>query len=109
MSRDGGATWERFRTIEAGGVDRNVQWVRPPVTPSFVRSFDEVGDLPDDWGMFSYANLNFAAGHAFLEYEYRVGPYATDERDGRGGWKMGWKTQGRKRRTLPIDWFYSDD
>ena len=109
VSRDGGATWERFRTIEAGGVDRNVQWVRPPVTPSFVRSFDEVGDLPDDWGMFSYANLNFAAGHAFLEYEYRVGPYATDERDGRGGWKMGWKTQGRKRQTLPVDWFYSDD
>ena len=109
VSKDGGATWEHFRTIESGGVDANVQWVRPPVSPSFVRSFDEVGDLPEDWGMFSYANLNFAAGKAFLEYEYRVGAYATDEPDGRGGWRMGWRTQGRKRRTLPVEWFYSGE
>ena len=79
-----------------------------PVEPAFVRSFDEVGDLPDDWGMFSYANLNFAMGKAFLEYEYRVGPYGTDEQDGRGGWKMGWRTQARKRRVLPVEWFYDD-
>ena len=108
VTKDSGVTWEHFKTIEAGGVDRNVHWVRPPVEPVFVRSFDEVGDLPDDWGMFSYANLNFAMGKAFLEYEYRVGPYATDEEDGRGGWKMGWRTQARKRRILPVEWFYDD-
>ncbi len=109
VSKDNGKTWEYFKTIESGGVDKNVGWVRPPAQPSFIRSFDEIGDLPDDWGMFGYANLNFVGDNAFLEYEYRVGPYATDEEDGRGGWKMGWKTDGRKRRVLPINWFYTNN
>ena len=90
-------------TIEMGGIDRNVTWVRPPVEPTFVRSFDEVGDMPGDWGMFSYANLNFAHDRAFLEYQYRVG--ATTTKDGYGQSSMAWKTSTKKRRVLPIDWF----
>ena len=108
VSKDGGQSWSCFKTIEAGGVDPNVDWVRPPIEPTFVRSFDEVGDLPEDHGMFSYANLNFAGGKAFLEYEYRTGCYATNEPDGRGGWGRSWRTQARKRRILPIDWFYEN-
>lgn len=106
VSQDNGQSWTCFKTIEVGGVDRNVAWVRPPIEPTFVRSFDEVGDLPSDHGMFSYANLNFFAGKAFLEYEYRIDTFATDEPDGRGGWGRGWRVQGRKRRILPISWFY---
>ena len=106
VSRDNGSSWECFKTIEAGGVDHNVGWVRPPVEPTFVRSFNEVGDLPSDWGMFSYANLNFAHGKAFLEYVYRTEAFTTNEPDGKGGWKMDWRTKARKRHIVPIDWFY---
>ena len=89
-------------------MDPNVGWVRPPDEPAFVRSLDEVGDLPDDWGMFSYPNLNFALGKAYLEYIYRVGPYTTDERDQHGAWKMDWRTRARKRLIVPPEWFYED-
>ncbi len=102
-------SWKHFKTIEARGVDRDVGWVRPPIEPEFVWSFDEVGDLPHDWGMFSYANLNFAHGETFLEYVYRVEPFATDERDQHGAWKMDRRTKGVKRCILPIDWFYGLD
>ena len=33
---------------------------------------------------------------------------STDEEDGRGGWKMAWRTNARKRRILPVDWFYEE-
>ena len=59
------------------------------------QAFDEVGDLPEDWGMYSYANLNFACGKAFLEYEYRTGAFATDKPDDLGGYKMDWRTKSK--------------
>ena len=106
VSQDDGRTWGHFKTIEVGGVDRNVTWVRAAIEPAFVRSFDEVGDMPEDWGMFGYANLNFAHEKAFLEYDYRVG--ATAKKGSNDQWGMAWKTSARQRRILPIDWFYLD-
>ncbi len=107
VSQDDGKTWEHFKTIEVGGLDDSAVQVPPPDEPTFVRSSKEVGEIPKGWGMYSYANLNFAHGKAFLEYEYRVGPTIGEEdRKWFGGPHISWKTQGRKRRVLPIDWFY---
>ena len=97
ISRDSGATWENFKTLEvsAGLEDVNRIPAEYPVRP--VRSQNYVGTLPDDYANIYYPNICFAADKVYVIYS------------------RGWMTQKgdearltseRVLRIYPLDWFY---
>ena len=57
ISRDSGATWEQFRTIEVSAGMDDVERIPPehPITP--VIGVPDLGQLPDDFAVFRYPNV----------------------------------------------------
>jgi hypothetical protein len=73
ISKDDGATWEHFKTIELSDGLEDV--ARIPTGPEVrdVRARQDVGKLPDGYAFFHYANVNFAGDRVYLMYS-RGGP-----------------------------------
>lgn len=68
ISRDSGASWERFKTIEVSDGMEDVERVVPqePITP--VIGLPEVGTLPEGFATFDYPNVWFANDKVYLTY-----------------------------------------
>jgi hypothetical protein len=98
ISKDDGATWENFRTIEVSeGLD-DVPRVRTEPEVGDVRARQDVGKLPDGYTYFHYANVCFAGDHVYLMYS-------------RGYPEMGVAEQLLHRqqgvlRVYPLEWLY---
>ena len=97
ISRDSGATWENFKTLELSAGLEDVERIPAeyPIRP--VRAQNYVGTLPDDYANIYYPNICFAADKVYVSYS------------------RGWMTQKgdearltseRVLRIYPLDWFY---
>jgi len=98
ISRDGGLTWGRFKTIELSEGLEDVARVQTERIEMVVRSRKEVL-LPDNWAYFHYPNACFAADNVYIMYS-RGGPLlGIAERD--------LNKQEQVLRIYPLEWFYS--
>ncbi len=98
ISRDNGATWENFKTIEVSDGLEDVARVKSGTEVRDVRARQDVGKLPDGYAFFHYANVNFAGDRVYLMYS-------------RGGPELGNAEQLLDRqqqvlRIYPLEWFY---
>ena len=68
ISRDSGATWEQFRTIEVSAGMDDVERIPPeyPIIP--VIAVPDLGQLPDDFAVFRYPNVRVIGDRAFILY-----------------------------------------
>jgi len=97
ISKDGGHSWEHFKTLELSeGID-DVDRIPPeyPLTP--VRARRDVGHLPDNYIQFSYPNIDVVGDLVFVRYYRRWWIL-----DG-GELKM---PKRRLMRVYPLKWFY---
>ncbi|MBI1916070.1 MAG: exo-alpha-sialidase [Planctomycetes bacterium] len=98
VSKDGGATWGHFKTIEACEGLAEAARVRPEAEVRDVRARQDVGRLPDGFAYYHYPNVCFAGKKVFVMYS-------------RGYPEMGVAEQVLHRqqqvlRSYPLDWFY---
>jgi hypothetical protein len=99
ISKDDGATWEHFRTIERSeGLDDAAR-VEPEPEIQDVRAHQDVGRLPDGYMYAHYANVCFAADKVYVMYS-------------RGNPELGIAEQLLHRqhpvmKIFPLDWFYA--
>jgi hypothetical protein len=99
VSRDDGATWENFNTIEVSDGLDPVAGVKPDLQIRDVRARQDVGKLPDGYSYFHYPNVCFAGDRVYLMYL-------------RGYPEMGVAEQLLHRqeqvlRIYPLGWFYA--
>jgi hypothetical protein len=99
ISKDSGASWEHFKTIALSEGLEDVHHIHPEDTLKMVRARDDVGELPEHWAYFHYANICFFGDKVCLIYR-------------RGGPKLGVAEQNLKKQELvlrvyPLDWFYT--
>lgn len=99
ISKDEGSTWGNFKTIEVGEGLEDVARVKTAPEVQDVRARQDVGELPDGFAYYHYANVCFAADRVFLMYA-------------RGYPEMGvaeqlLHTQQMVMRIYPLDWFYN--
>ena len=68
ISRDSGATWEQFRTIEVSAGMEDVERVplEYPIIP--VIAVPDLGQLPDDFAVFRYPNVRVIGDRVFILY-----------------------------------------
>ncbi len=98
ISQDNGETWDHFKTIEVSAGLDNVARVEPDAEIRWVRGRDNVGELPDNWAYFHYANIQFVGDKVFILYS-------------RGSPLLGIAEQNLHRqeqvtRIYPLAWFY---
>jgi BNR repeat-like domain len=98
ISRDDGSHWENFKTIEISEGLEDVRRVRRDPEIGDVRARQDVGNLPNGYCYFHYANICFAGDYVYLMYS-------------RGYPEMGVAEQLLHRqqsvlRVYPLDWFY---
>ncbi|MBI3920924.1 MAG: exo-alpha-sialidase [Armatimonadetes bacterium] len=98
ISRDDGATWENYKTIEVcGGLD-NVARVKPDPKVQMVRARKNVGKVDDGYAFYHYANVNFAGDKVYVLYSRGYPTMGVAE-------QMSEK-QEQVMRTYPLEWFY---
>ena len=98
ISKDGGHSWEHFKTLELSEGLEDIDRLGPEVPIRMVRARDWAGELPDGWAFFHYANLDVAGDKVLLRYS-------------RGTPLLGIAEQNLKKqesvlRVYPIEWFY---
>ena len=98
ISKDSGATWENFKTIEVCPGFDNVVRVEPDKEIRMVRARQDVGQLPDGFAYYHYPNVRFLNDKVYIDYL-------------RGGPQMGiaeqmLEKQENVRRIYPLEWFY---
>jgi hypothetical protein len=98
ISKDSGATWENFKTLEVSEGLEDVDRIPPEFPIKMVRARDWVGQLPEGWAFFHYANLNFAGDKVFISY-LRGSPLL-------GIAEQNLKKQERVLRRYPLEYFY---
>ena len=98
ISRDGGHSWEKFKTLELSeGVEDTVR-VPPEYPLQMVRARDWVGGLPDGWAYFHYPNLDVVGDSVILRY-LRGSPLL-------GVAEQNLQKQEPVMRVYPLQWFY---
>ena len=99
ISSDSGKTWKHFKILEISpGLDK-VPDVQPDPEIHFVRGRDELGELPDGFGIYHYPNLVFIDDQAFLMFGVHEYKLKADKS----------KLQhlpSHRLRVLPKKWFY---
>jgi hypothetical protein len=100
ISKDSGATWEHFKTIEACESLAGDARVTPDAEAHDVRARQDVGQLPDGYAYYHYANVNFAGDQVFILYSRG---YPT-----LGNAEQLLNQQEQVMRIYPRSWFYSD-
>ena len=108
VTRDSGATWQGFRTIEVSAGLEDVERVpaEHPVTP--VIGLPDVGQLPDDFAVFRYPNVRVIGGQVFILYarewfELAAGARSGFEDESDGGVVLGHENVLRR---YPLQYFY---
>jgi hypothetical protein len=109
ISKDSGASWEHFKTIEVSAGMDDVERIPPqvPITP--VIGLPEVGALPEDFATFDYANVWFAADKVHLTYHRS---WVEADEDGGQAVTLGERKGTAKKpretvlRVYPLSWFY---
>jgi hypothetical protein len=92
VSRDEGATWEHFRTLErSAGLDAVEHATPPPVAP--IRADRNLGVLPDGYARYDYPNLAFVQGKIAIHYGMTTYPGGT-------------AVARHKLKVLPESWLY---
>lgn len=98
ISRDGGHSWEHFKTLELSEGLEDIGRIPPEYPIQKVCARDWVGPLPDAWAFFHYANLDVVGDKVFLRYS-------------RGTPVLGIAEQALNKqetvlRVYPLAWFY---
>ena len=98
ISKDSGASWGHFKTLELSQGLEDVDRIPPEVPLKMVRGRDNVGQLPEYWSFFHYANICFAKDKVYLIYP-RGGPHL-------GIAEQNLNKQEYVLRICPLEWFY---
>ena len=98
ISKDSGATWESFKTIEVCDGLECLDRVQPDPDVQMIRGRKNVGTLPDGYAFYHYPNVCFAEGKVYILYS-------------RGYPEMGvaetlLHKQDKVLRIYPVEWFY---
>ncbi len=99
ISKDRGATWENFKTIEVSEGLADVARIEPEPEIQMVRARKDVGTLPDGYTFYHYANVCFASQNVYIMYSRGYPTMGVAE-------KLLSK-QERVLRIYPLSWFYS--
>ena len=98
ISRDGGHSWEHFKTLELSDGLRDISHLPGEYPIQMVRARDWVGPLPDGWAWFHYANVDVIGDTVFISYT-RGTPV-------KGVAEQNLKKQETVMRIYPLEWFY---
>ena len=98
ISKDGGHSWENFKTLELSEGLEDIDRLPPEYPIQMVRARDWVGVLPDGWAFFHYANLDLVGDQVFLRYNRGTPLLGVAEQN--------LKKQESVLRVYPIEWFY---
>jgi hypothetical protein len=98
ISKDNGFSWTNFKTLELSEGLEDVARIAPEYPISMVRARQFVGDLPEGFSYFHYADVAFVGDKVFLMY-LRGGPLF-----GIAEQKLG--EQRDVLRIYPLEWFY---
>jgi len=97
ISKDGGHSWEHFKTLELSEGLEDMDRIPPDYPVSPVRARRDVGHLPDNYIQFSYPNIDVVGELVFVRYYRRW-------------WILdGGQPKMPKRylmRVYPLKWFY---
>ena len=96
ISKDDGATWQHFRTVDRLVVPPRGR-VAPDPEPRMARGLDYVGILPADFGHVSYPTVEVVDETVFLFWSRTV----VQPRSG--------DVTGRRLWVLPLSWFYTEE
>ena len=96
ISRDGGKTWEHFKTLDcADPLDKSVRQ-EPDPEIAFVVAERDCGEMPDNWCIYRYPNARYAGDTAYITYD-------------RESFKCpGAPPRQHVLRAIPIQWLYDD-
>ena len=100
ISKDNGATWEHFKTLELSAGMDDVARITPEYPLLHVRGRQQVGQLPDDFVQFAYPDAYVVGDKVYLTY-YRRWPHVNG--DGSVGSRY---EPGGVLRVYPLEWFY---
>ena len=108
VSRDSGATWQGFRTIEVSAGLEDVERIPAeyPVTP--VIGLPDLGQLPDDFAVFRYPNVRVIGDRVFILYAREWFELAGGARSGFEDESAGEVVLGHENvlRRYPLRYFY---
>lgn len=101
VSKDGGKTWENFKTLELSEGLQDVARIPPEFPLAEVKARKDVGLLPDGWAYFHYANVDIVGDKVFLRYL-------------RGSPSLGIADRNLDKqevvmRVYPLEWFYKQE
>jgi len=99
ISRDGGHSWEQFKTLEVSEGLEDLERIPPEYPLQMVRARDDVGPLPEGWAFFHYPNIDIVDDLVIVRYS-------------RGTPLLGVAEQNLHLdetvlRVYPIAWFYA--
>ena len=97
ISKDGGHSWEHFKTLELSEGIEDLDRIPAEYPVSPVRARRDVGHLPDNYIQFSYPNVDVVGELVFVRYYRRW--WIVEE----GKPKM---PRHHLMRVYPLDWFY---
>ena len=98
ISKDGGHSWENFKTLELSDGLEDIDRVTPEYPIQMVRARDWAGALPDDWAWFHYAAVDVVGDKVYIRY-LRGYPLL-------GVAEQYLKKQYAVMRIYPLEWFY---
>ena len=109
ISRDSGASWDRFKTIEVSEGMEDVEQIAAQAPISPVIGLPELGALPAGFATFDYANVWFSGDKVYLHYARSW--VEADEESGEAvtlGERHGTAKKPREMvlRIYPLEWFY---
>ena len=98
ISTDSGRTWGHFKTLELSGGLEDVDRVEPGPIEMVVRARKDVGELPDDFAYFHYANVRFVGDKVYIMYGRSTPLAGIAERE--------LYKDEQVLRIYPLEWFY---
>ena len=111
ISKDSGATWQSFKSLEVSEGIEDVDRISPeyPTTP--VIGLPDVGQVPDGFATFDYANVCFAGDQVYVIYHRSwVAPAAGEAQAETLGERIYYGTTVKPAelvlRIYPLEWFY---
>ena len=99
VSKDGGHSWENFKTLELSEGLEDIDRIQPEYPIQMVRARDWVGDISDGWAFFHYANIDVIGDKVFLRYSRGTPLLGVAEQN--------LNKQESVLRIYPRQWFYS--
>jgi hypothetical protein len=98
ISRDGGHSWEKFKTLELSEGLEDIDRVPPEYPIQMVRARDWVGPLPDGWAYFHYPNVDVVGDQVIIRYSRGTPLLGVAEQN--------LHQQEAVMRVYPVEWFY---